>query len=78
MKQKQMNNQEREDFIGMLCENPGEEIYQPEVKILLMEAGLDEELAFYLARRIVNGAKAVVIKEAEKHTAALLHFIKAA
>lgn len=73
-----MNEQEQLEFIEELRQHKDAVIYQYDAKRLLMEAGLDEEVAYHLAARLICGTKTLMIQEVKKHITTLLHFIETA
>ena len=56
-----------EDLKEKLRDEVNDEIHPYHAKQLLMEAGIEEELAYYLSQRLINGTKTVMKGEVQKH-----------
>lgn len=68
-----MNAEERPSFIEYLISLGDTMIFPEKAERLLMEAGLDEEIAYFLAKTIVNGTKIRVVEEVKR---SLVHTLK--
>ena len=68
----------RHEFFEKLRIEADQEIRQYEAKNLLVEAGLDETLAYHLSQRIIRGTERVVKNEAKKQLDNALHWIERA
>ena len=53
-----------------------DEIFPYHAKQLLMEAGIeDEEMAYYLAQRLINGTQTVMKNEVQKNIDSMIHWL---